>query len=484
MFPLRRFVEIIVLAAFLAASVPPSTGAPAEALPSYEDWKAACSRLPANRVLKGRLPAKELLPLRRFKDFDAVLTPLLAQFKEGPLSLAENWVGEMPRDFFDLSKTYFDDESNAAPGRAARFQPYVQTLSVPNGSEVFFRADLHGDIRSLLADLNWLNENRYLRGFSTRTNFYMVFLGDYTDRGSYGMEVLYTLYRLKMANPERVFLGRGNHEEATLQRTYGFIQEARGKYGAEFDEKKVIRAYDFLPVSLYVGSGRNFIECHHGGMDPGFDPRPLLQAPGPMRFRLLGPLQQRQFFNSHPDWYARADPGSRSLAERVYSDFVPVAPTVPLVLGFMWNDFSILTSERQFTLDPGRAFVYGQRATQYLLRQASTPEKQIQAVFRGHQQSSALNPMMRRLIASRGVFRHWQTSDSQALLNADIAELGAILEHEPVRPIPSGSVWTFNVSPDSVYGEECHYTFDTFGILKTAAEFADWRLQVVNVTVN
>ena len=39
--------------------------------------------------------------------------------------------------------------------------------------------------------------------------FYMVFLGDYLDRGHYGMEVVYTLLRLKFENWDRVFLLKG-----------------------------------------------------------------------------------------------------------------------------------------------------------------------------------------------------------------------------------------------------------------------------------
>ena len=90
---------------------------------------------------------------------------------------------------------------------------------------------------------------------------------------------------------------------------------------------------------------------------------------------------------------------------------------------------------------------------------------------------------MRRLLAGRGIFRHWQAEDAPALLNASIGELAKFIEHREQRPIPSGSVWTFNVSPDSLYGQRCDYTFDTFGILKIARDFADWRLQVVNITI-
>ncbi len=356
---------------------------------------------------------------------------------------------------------------------------------MPEDNEIFFRADLHGDIRSLLADLTWLNEKGYLRGFSmARTNFYMIFLGDYTDRGAYGIEVLYTLLRLKLANPDHVFLARGNHEEVGLQARYGFLEEGQRKYGATFNARKLERAYDFLPVVIYVGSGENYVQCNHGGMEPGFSPRNLLIAPGAISFQFLGTLKQKQFLADHPEWLAGADGKARQTAAELLNDFRPDSPVVPTVLGFMWNDFAVLASEPAFVNDPDRAFVYGAGATQFLLRKAGASNTQVHAVFRGHQQASILNPMMRRLVASRGVFRHWQPADLPALLDAPVTHLARVLEQTEVRAIPSGSVWTFNVSPDSVYGERCGFSFDAFGILKVARNFADWRLQVVNVTVD
>ena len=156
------------------------------------------------------------------------------------------------------------------------------------GDEIFFRADLHGDVRSLLVDLTWLNEKGYLKGFQiVKPSFYMVFLGDYTDRGAYGIEVLYTLFRLKLANPDRVMLARGNHEEVSLQSRYGFLEEGRRKYGTEFNAKQVERAYDFLPVVIYAGSDQDFIQCNHGGMEPGFSPQPLLESTNALSFRFL-----------------------------------------------------------------------------------------------------------------------------------------------------------------------------------------------------
>jgi hypothetical protein len=453
---------------------------------SFANWKSACDKLPSNRSLKLAWPRREILPLARFSEFDEVLTAFFAQCQTGSLSHATNWVGAVPAQntFFDTGTAYFKPSKTSPKTPSIPFEPYAQKLSLPEGSEIFFRADLHGDVRSLLKDLEWLNEKSYLRDFTiAEPNFYMIFLGDYTDRGAYGIEVLYTLFRLKLANPDRVFLARGNHEEVGLQSRFGFLAEGSYKYGQQFNAARVERAYDFLPVVIYAGTGSNFIQCNHGGMEPGFRPQALLASPHAMSFQLLGRLNQREFLRTNPEWLAQADRLSRQSASELFSDFQPEDPGAVPLLGFMWNDFTLLTSEPHLRDDPKRGMIYGAQATGYLLRSASSNGAQVQAVFRGHQQSPSINPMMRRLVASRGVYRHWQERDSAELLNASVKDLSRILEQAEVRSIPSGSVWTFNVGPDSVYGERCDFSFDTFGILKTARDFPDWRLKVINVPV-
>jgi hypothetical protein len=486
-----NFATIFALACFFtiqpvhaAAKDSPTSASPALTR-TYEDWVASCRKVVPNRALRGRYPAKETLPLKDFAEFDAVLSAFTELYQTGPLRQPTNWVGRSPEldGFFDTSRSYFlPPPRGNAP---IRFQPFAQKLSVPAESEVFFRGDLHGDIHSFLTDLEWLNTQKYLKGFEiTRTNFYMVFLGDYTDRGMYGAEVLYTIYRLKLANPDRVFLARGNHEDISLLSRYGFLHEGRAKFGASFTTgiAKIARAYDFLPVVIYLESGANAIQCNHGGMEPGYDPRSLLEADGAVRFQLLGKLKQQEFLTKNPSWSANFTPTGRDLARRAFQDFEPQDAVSPMILGFMWNDFTVVAGQAEFALDPDRAFIFGDDATRFVLQNASSPKRILQAVFRAHQHSSQLNPMMRRLVASSGVHQHWQPRDSVALLEASPQELKKHLEQGEARPIPSGSVWTFNVSPDSSYGEGCGFTFDAFGILKPAPAFEDWRLRIVNVT--
>jgi hypothetical protein len=91
--------------------------------------------------------------------------------------------------------------------------------------------------------------------------------------------------------------------------------------------------------------------------------------------------------------------------------------------------------------------------------------------------------MMSRLVASDGLFRHWQETNSPAAERARGAALASRLETAKSRPIPDGSVWTFNVAPDSVYGIGNDYGFATFGLLQLADEFSNWRIQVETVDV-
>lgn len=441
----------------------------------FAEWKAACDRLPSNRALGWDLPPSELLPLRNYAQFKEVLDAFFRLAKTSALAEGGAWIGPGPvqPDFFNTASTYFLRPS-------IRFQPFVQRELVAPGTEIVFHGDLHGDIHSLIAWVQWLNANGYLRDFTLiRPNVYLVFLGDYTDRGVYGMEVLYTILRLKVENADRVVLVRGNHEDVNLAARYGFIAEGRGKYGREFDGKSILRMYDFLPLALYLGCEQNALQCNHGGMEPGFDPRPLLDAPEGVRFQLLGMLKQQEFLRQHPELQSRLPAKTRQLMEANLLDFQPQTPTSPTVIGFMWNDFSVVRGEPEFDYDPGRAFVYGEMPSKFILSQYSGARR-LQAVFRAHQHATILNSMMRRLKASDGVYRHWQEKDSVGFMDASEAVLRRTLETGSERAIPPGSVWTFNVGPDSVYGHACDFTFDAFGILTTAKDFADWRLRVVN----
>ena len=95
-----------------------------------------------------------------------------------------------------------------------------------------FMGDLHGDVRSLVYTIQQLNDSGILSGFKIAdSDTHLVFLGDYTDRGNYGVEVIYTLLQLRLHNPNNVWMARGNHEAFSMVSRYGFLDEVRRKFG-------------------------------------------------------------------------------------------------------------------------------------------------------------------------------------------------------------------------------------------------------------
>ena len=465
------WLGILVILALRSSSV-------AAEPPTFAEWRAACERLPSNRALGMRRPPRDLLPLPTFAPVDAALDRFFSLSTNGPMASASSWVGTPPRReaFFDCSRGWFSPPS-------IPFEPFAEKLVLPAGDRAVLMGDLHGDIRSLLTVLSRWGEKKWLDGFTVREpGLHLVFLGDYTDRGQYGVEVIYTLLRLKEANPGRVHLVRGNHEDFSLVSRYGFLAEGESKYGSGFHAARILRAYDFLPVVMYLGTTRDFLQLCHGGMEPGFDPAPLLGAEGTNRFQLLGTLRQGTYLRTHPAWLA-SDPASVANARGELRDFVPTAPTSPSVVGFMWNDFTVFADEPAFVHNPERAFVYGRTAVAGLLDEINRGGPKLHAVIRAHQHSSAPNPLMRRLMAGRGGFRHWQETNSPAAALATPAELATKLGLSGEHRIPENSVWTLNVVPDSVYGSGCGFTFAAYTVLQTAARFEDWRLTVEAVEV-
>lgn len=448
--------------------------APPETNPSFAEWDAACAKLPSNRELKNQLPDLKLLPLQDYGRFEAVMDAYLKLMQESAIAKQDSWVEGIPdfASFFSLEQNYYRE--NKLP-----FQPFAEKLSLPAGSKLIIQGDLHGDIRSLLHSLKELQKRGIMEGFKvTAPEAHLCFTGDFTDRGKYGTEVIYTLLRLKLASPGNVHFARGNHEDFRIFSRYGFLEELRGKYGQDINITKLVRIFDLMPAVIYIGTESDYVQMNHGGMEPGYDPRPLLASTGTQRYQLLGELRQKTFHQQHKGWLGD-DLESQEFAESNFRDYRPQSITSPHSIGFLWNDFTVFQDDP--ALSKGRPYTFGMKPTQYLLKNASTQQHRVRAVMRGHQHSSTLNPLMRRLVACGGVCRHWQDNDHRDHADASPEKLASMLESGTKRPVPDGSVWTFNVSPDSVYGIGCKYDFATYGILSLDKDFAKWSMEVLKM---
>ncbi|MFA5306658.1 MAG: metallophosphoesterase family protein, partial [Candidatus Babeliales bacterium] len=162
--------------------------------------------------------------------------------------------------------------------------PHACKWYVKPHDEIYFVGDIHGSIGAL-ARLIWIWRNSGLldENFKIPDGKYLVFLGDYVDYGREGTTILHTLLNLKIQNWDRMVLLRGNHENAHMTSCNGFLDELKVKYGTDTGNKLHIyysRIFLLLPTVLYVGIDRHhkFIQCCHGGIEPGFNPRAFLES--------------------------------------------------------------------------------------------------------------------------------------------------------------------------------------------------------------
>ncbi|MCD4767426.1 MAG: serine/threonine protein phosphatase [Methanosarcinales archaeon] len=122
-----------------------------------------------------------------------------------------------------------------------------------DAAPILIVADLHGDMKALWSALR----KRTDLGCDT-----VIFLGDYIDRGSESLDVLEKVFSLKIAEPDKIILLRGNHELKETNRFEKLFEDL------EYDEDlftSINNVFDEMPVSAVISDK---VFCVHAGI-PG-----------------------------------------------------------------------------------------------------------------------------------------------------------------------------------------------------------------------
>jgi len=130
--------------------------------------------------------------------------------------------------------------------------------------KILFIGDLHGDYYSLEQTAKIIGKEDYLT----------IFLGDYLDRGEYGLETLIGALLLKYYYRDKVILLRGNHEDININTYYGFTVELIDRYGEFWKPIYNIvfkRIYLKLPIAALIETDNGKIFAVHGGI-----PKPMI----------------------------------------------------------------------------------------------------------------------------------------------------------------------------------------------------------------
>jgi len=164
-------------------------------------------------------------------------------------------------------------------------QPVLPELSAP----VNICGDIHGQFEDFI-------EQMKIVGIPPQQSY--LFLGDYVDRGKRSLETICLLFAFKVKYPDNIFLLRGNHECASINRIYGFYDECKRRYNIKI-WKTFTDVFNCLPLAALV---ENTIFCMHGGLSPDlYDPRDLNKIERPLDIPNKGVLCDLLWSDPDPD---------------------------------------------------------------------------------------------------------------------------------------------------------------------------------------
>jgi len=141
-------------------------------------------------------------------------------------------------------------------------QPMVVEASVP--VKVF--GDIHGQFRDMLLFFQHFGFPDWKHGPT------YIFNGDWADRGRHQLEVVSLVFALKAWAPNKVFLIRGNHEDAVQNQAmgqHGFDYHCQCRLGQQLGPRvfgAIQQTFNWLPLACLISRK---ILCVHGGIGDG-----------------------------------------------------------------------------------------------------------------------------------------------------------------------------------------------------------------------
>ncbi len=124
-------------------------------------------------------------------------------------------------------------------------------------------ADLHGDFKAAKFYCD-----KFLEKLKSNPNTNIVFLGDYIDRGGNSIEILYMLFKLKIAFPKNVYLLMGNHESYQWgpRHPESLSMEIVNQYSTNANQITKTLYHDVFKCLPFAAVVNDSVFCVHGGI--------------------------------------------------------------------------------------------------------------------------------------------------------------------------------------------------------------------------
>jgi serine/threonine-protein phosphatase PP1 catalytic subunit len=125
--------------------------------------------------------------------------------------------------------------------------------------DIYVIGDIHGDLETLKKLIKLINNNNPKM---------VIFLGDIVDRGPKQFECLLIVIALKILNPSKYYIIRGNHETLEMNEYYGFHQDFFSRFNDQNKFNEILSIYNLIPICALIN---RTVLCLHGGIPQDID---------------------------------------------------------------------------------------------------------------------------------------------------------------------------------------------------------------------
>jgi len=133
-------------------------------------------------------------------------------------------------------------------------EPLLLEFNLENSEKIIVLGDIHGNMQTLM---------KLIEIFNKEKPKFIISLGDIVDRGPKQHECLILMLSLKILNPNKFFILKGNHETFEMNQAYGFFYDFINKFEDPNKFSEILAVYNVLPICAIVN---NLILCLHGGI--------------------------------------------------------------------------------------------------------------------------------------------------------------------------------------------------------------------------
>jgi hypothetical protein len=149
-------------------------------------------------------------------------------------------------------------------------------INAINNSKIIVMGDQHGSFHSFFrVIIRLVLEGIITKNYKLHPDYKIIFLGDIVDRGNYGVEIMYIILQLFIANNNsnelNVILNRGNHEELSTFREGGFLREFKHKIENRGIQKKFTDLFKYCPSAIILTQNNIKYWLCHGGFPINFE---------------------------------------------------------------------------------------------------------------------------------------------------------------------------------------------------------------------